>query len=537
MLVASCMPLARRHRPSILLNNIVTISDRGLVQRAPLMYPSVVYPRPSALPPLLPELTRRSSTSSARCHGVPTLFSFSAVVPNAVPAAVQARPVAPPSPASILLPNLPLLCISAASPPSSQDKTTLASGDLLNEVRRRDDTPFFEYAEDNRGQDILVLKSVLNYDAIFPLRLHPSAVRLRSFQTNLRQWRALCEGGMHKQQSKLLLKAFSFVHMNSLMLVFLDESRRFVAHDRNLITDAATGSDANQAEIDVHETLTALTLDIIYQAGLYLPFKANRALWHAREVIRRFAVEAVEKKLEAHAQRQREGQVLHSKEADLISVMIEETGGEWTVFDMAGQLTTFLVAGHETAASACSIDLNQIAKCPAIQDRLRAKIRSHFPGGLVSITSLENVDSRKYLNNVAREVLRLTPPVIGTIRMARKDTTIAEKFIPKGTFIIFSFAALNKSPELWGDDALVFHPDRWNCRQATSNIVFLSFSQGRRGCIGRRFAELSFKTILLALVSSFEFKIKEAHTTKWEAPVTYRPVNRLPMIVGSLPDW
>ncbi|KAK9450424.1 cytochrome P450 [Limtongia smithiae] len=476
--------------------------------------------------------------------------------------------------------------------PHPKTKPHWILGHFFYELKRQDGGLFLDWAEENPNEDFLVTFSILNNESI--LALSPQALTevlqsncytyvkppfvVKAFKPILGSGILFSDGDIHKHQRKLLTKAFAYGHINSLVPIFLKESRRLVKVYRKVLADTSEGDKKGKSvELNVSESLGALTLDIIYRAGLgldlncledpdnelstayknvfmtngtvskltfaaqaiipgfrFLPFKGNQLIWKARGTIKKFAVDAIEAKIAAYEQRQKTGTKLSKKDVDIISVMIEETGGEWTVSDMTDQLTTFLVAGHETTASAVTLALYLLGLNQDVQDRLRDEIRTQFPDGLESIATYEDVESLKYLNNVIREVLRLTPPVTVTMRMADKDTMIAGQPIAKGTYVTISMAAQNKATAFWGEDAAEFNPDRWEGRQAASNMAFMTFLQGPRACIGRRFAELEFKSILLSLIVSFKFMIKEGQEFEWIAPVTYRPVGGLPVLIEEV---
>lgn len=60
-----------------------------------------------------------------------------------------------------------------------------------------------------------------------------------------------------------------------------------------------------------------------------------------------------------------------------------------------------------------------------------------------------------------REVLRLDSPVPVTERKATRDDTLCGYFIPKGTVLLIPPTVVHVSPELWGEDASAFRPERF----------------------------------------------------------------------------
>ncbi|KAK9462347.1 cytochrome P450 [Lipomyces oligophaga] len=378
------------------------------------------------------------------------------------------------------------------------------------------------------------------------------------------------EGDVHKSQRKMLMPAFSYGHIKSLVPVFLSESSRMIRVLGQRLEKADEKYNTPPGVIEINNFLSGLTLDIIYRAGLgieftalehpdnelsaayrkvfspagtmnqlmfvlsvfvpgfaKIPFARNRMLRDARNTINKFASDAIEKKVAEYNENKNE-----KVEKDIISVMVREGQGVWSTKDMQDQITTFLIAGHETTASALCITLNHLCKQQDMQDKLRNEIHSAFPSGYASITSYEDIESLSLLNDIMREALRVTPPVAGTIRQTATDTTVCNQFFPKGTLVNLVMSLVNKMSLYWGEDATEFDPSRWRdpARIANaSNMSFITFLQGQRACIGRRFAELEFKCILVALVGSYKFEFSDDKEIEFRMRITYRPINGMPL--------
>jgi cytochrome P450 len=122
----------------------------------------------------------------------------------------------------------------------------------------------------------------------------------------------------------------------------------------------------------------------------------------------------------------------------------------------------------------------------------------------IDVASL--LEGMPYLNGVCNEVLRLFPTIPLTARITVRDTTM-----------IVAPWAINRNPKLWGPDSEEFVPERWidkNGRAtmnggAESNYAFLTFLHGPRSCIGERFARAELRSLLAALVGSFEFEMAD----------------------------
>ncbi|KAK9446607.1 cytochrome P450 [Limtongia smithiae] len=475
--------------------------------------------------------------------------------------------------------------------PAPKQKPYLFYGHFPYNTAKADGSQMVEWARENKGSDLMIKFAIANSERLVPVPRAMHEVLQSKCYTYVKppfisvmlkavagDGLLLAEGDLHKHQRKLLMPAFSFHHINTLVPVITDEARRLVDVYRQRIALASDGK-SDSGTIDVNESLSSITLDVIYRAGLglsfnaledphnelstayrtvfaatgvadqfmmlcqtmipgfkYIPIPSNIKLQQARQVIWKFANDAIEAKLRKFQNRDM-SEKLNDSEIDILNIMIEEGNGEWTVETMADQLATFLLAGHETSAAATTIALYYLCKHEDIQARLRNEIRTHFPDGLASIRTAADVESLKYLNNVVREVLRIIPPVIVSLRMATEDTVLVGQPVPKGTILLLSPTVMNRSTDLWGADADEFNPDRWDGHQATNNMAFMTFFQGPRSCIGRRFAEFEIKALLLAIIGSFRVGMEEGQTVEWKTKVTYRPVGGLPLRLTSLTDW
>src|SRR5271154_1055361 len=93
-----------------------------------------------------------------------------------------------------------------------------------------------------------------------------------------------------------------------------------------------------------------------------------------------------------------------------------------------------------------------------------------------------------------------------TTRVADVKDQINGVTIPKGTIIFIVIAAINFDETVWGPDVDTFNPDRWEkLPESVTNYSYLTFLQGPRSCIGRRFAETEMKVLLVKLIQNLRF--------------------------------
>ena len=228
---------------------------------------------------------------------------------------------------------------------------------------------------------------------------------------------------------------------------------------------------------------------------------------------------------------------------NILPVAIESGG--FTDEGLVNQLMTFLIAGHETTASALSWAICMLCQHPKVQNRLREEVRSSLPDPRCPTASVSSndIDGLPYLNAVGNEVLSLYSPVPVTVRVAADNTALIGHYVPKGTTIFISSWATNADKSFWGEDAADFNPDRWlgegkaNTGGIESNYAFLTFLHGPRSCIGQSFAKGEFACLLAAWAGALETRFADTdYVIKVRNGLTPRPQD-LEVKVRVLEEW
>jgi cytochrome P450 len=232
----------------------------------------------------------------------------------------------------------------------------------------------------------------------------------------------------------------------------------------------------------------------------------NRNMESARSIILDKATEIITEK---------EGQaVAHTKHKDIIALIskdnlkMKEAGEVGLSFEtMRDQVMTFLGAGDDTTAIGVAWTLHLLSTHPEMQTRLCEEIRAHMPLLFDPATRYDpeclekaDFDQLPYMDNVCRESLRYIPPIPMTVRESIADDKLGEYHVPAGTVIYILANAINRLPMYWGPTADEFNPDRWDKLPETyCTNAFMTFLQGPRGCVGRKFAETEMKVLLACL--------------------------------------
>ncbi|KAI1099060.1 cytochrome P450 monooxygenase [Jackrogersella minutella] len=168
---------------------------------------------------------------------------------------------------------------------------------------------------------------------------------------------------------------------------------------------------------------------------------------------------------------------------------------------LRGQAINILTAGRDSTATFLSWAFFHLVRHPAIMEKLRAEISEIDE----TITPLTRADLLRlsYLQNIVKEVLRLHPPVPLISRTALRDTMLptgggpggkSPIHVPKGMSVLYSAYCIQRRPDLYGMDAEMFRPERWDeeplrSRDATHRgWIYLPFGGGPRTCLGMDFS-------------------------------------------------
>ncbi|KAK8115464.1 hypothetical protein PG984_011966 [Apiospora sp. TS-2023a] len=237
-----------------------------------------------------------------------------------------------------------------------------------------------------------------------------------------------------------------------------------------------------------------------------LPWNKNKVFNNGTQSMRRVCQHLVQEKKSLLA-------TPAGDQVDILSRLVETDS--FSDDDLAEQMLTYLVAGHDTTSATLTWVFYLLAKYPLWQAKLRDEV-TEADSQLAGKSSVDmTLESLPILNGVINETLRLYPTVPVTTRIAVKDTTLGGHLIPEGTNLLVSPWLSNRSHEQWGARAEEFDPARWvdargrpnNSGGAGNNYGLLTFLHGPRSCIGKDFAKAELRCILATIVKAFEWSL------------------------------
>jgi cytochrome P450 len=185
------------------------------------------------------------------------------------------------------------------------------------------------------------------------------------------------------------------------------------------------------------------------------------------------------------------------------------------------ELVTLFLAAYETTAALLAWTLYLISTHPEVEARIRAEFDAVLGGALPGTDAARRLP---YLYAVLRESLRLYPsiPIIG--RSAARDTRIGDTRVPKGSEVLISPWAIQRSNRHYRDP-LAFRPERWTpeFEQGLPRYAYMPFSGGPRVCMGQYMAVQESMQILATLLQFAGLRPAEGRTPVLDAGMTAVP--------------
>ena len=211
---------------------------------------------------------------------------------------------------------------------------------------------------------------------------------------------------------------------------------------------------------------------------------------------------------------------------DLFDLMVAardpETGEAFTDEQLGDQVSTMILAGHETTATALFWSLYLLALDPATQDELAAEAKSALAGGTLDATRLT------FTRAVLDETMRLYPPAFLIVRAAAGRDAVPGAEIAKGDVVLISPWLLHRHEKLW-DQPNAFRPSRFlPGSPPPDRFAYLPFGVGPRVCIGAQFALTEATLALAKLIGTFKVELIDRAPVAPVGVVTTQP-DRSPM--------
>ena len=197
---------------------------------------------------------------------------------------------------------------------------------------------------------------------------------------------------------------------------------------------------------------------------------------------------------------------------DMLDVLLDpDLETPLTKQQIRDEIATFIVAGHETVASALTWAWHLLVTNPDELQKLKQDL------------------TRAQL--VFDESLRLYPPAWVITRLTLTDITVEEVLIPANSLVIVSPWLVHRNPKAW-ENPREFIPDRF--QSGSPQLGYIPFGAGARLCIGKEMARLEGARILAHIATNWNIEAVHNSPVPIDASVTLRPVSGMPVRISRL---
>ncbi len=245
--------------------------------------------------------------------------------------------------------------------------------------------------------------------------------------------------------------------------------------------------------------------DAIAYVDPYAPIES----FERRDAARAGLVELVE----GIMQRRTSAPPVPDDERDLLDVLmsITESDGSprFPADVVTGMFISMMFAGHHTTSGTAAWTLIELLRHPEQMALVDHELAELYAGGAeVSYQALREMPR---VEAALKEALRLHPPLILLLRVAKEDLECEGFLIRTGQMVGASPAVSNRISEDF-PDAEAFVPERYLAPRSEDQAnpwTWIPFGAGRHRCVGAAFAMMQLKAIFSVLLLDWEFELAQ----------------------------
>jgi sterol 14-demethylase len=197
----------------------------------------------------------------------------------------------------------------------------------------------------------------------------------------------------------------------------------------------------------------------------------------------------------------------------LMSIANEDGSPRFVADEVTGMFISMMFAGHHTTSGTAAWTLIELLRHPEDLDAVQRELGELYAGG--AEVSYQALRAMPRLESAVKEALRLHPPLILLLRVAKEDLEVDGFAIRAGQMVGASPSVSNRIPEDF-PDADSFQPARYlepREEDRSNPWTWIPFGAGRHRCVGAAFAMMQLKAIFSVLLSDWEFELAQPSDT------------------------
>ena len=245
--------------------------------------------------------------------------------------------------------------------------------------------------------------------------------------------------------------------------------------------------------------------DAIAYVDPYAPIESFRR----RDAARVGLVQLVEGIMERRAA----GSPSTDDERDLLDVLMsiknEDGSDRFSADEVTGMFISMMFAGHHTTSGTAAWTLIELLRHQDELEAVDTELAELYAGG--AEVSYQALREMPHLESAIKEALRLHPPLILLLRVAKEDLQFGGFAITAGQMVGASPSVSNRIAEDF-PDADSFQPGRYldpREEDRSNPWTWIPFGAGRHRCVGAAFAMMQLKAIFSVLLLDWEFELAQ----------------------------
>ncbi|NLE78540.1 MAG: cytochrome P450 [Rhodococcus sp.] len=197
----------------------------------------------------------------------------------------------------------------------------------------------------------------------------------------------------------------------------------------------------------------------------------------------------------------------------LVSIKDDEGRERFSADEITGMFISMMFAGHHTTSGTAAWTLIELLRHPDFMKQVVTELDELYSDGSdISFGALRQIPN---LEAGLKETLRLHPPLIILLRLARGEFEVGGYEIAENDLVAVTPAVSNRIPEDFPNpDA--FDPGRYidpNQEDIVNRWTWIPFGAGRHRCVGAAFALMQLKAIFSILLQDWEFEMSQPSET------------------------
>lgn len=282
----------------------------------------------------------------------------------------------------------------------------------------------------------------------------------------------------------------------------------------NITTQAFLGLDISERSLDLVEKIHFLNDFAVHKAlTKWLPTPSNFRYYKNKKLFDDYLLSTLKSNTNP------------VKTPLLEDILLKDEHGNFKRSEdyILGEAKNFFVAGHETTGNAISWTLLSMLQNGYVLIKVLEEINKVIGD---QTPTFESIEQLPYLDMVIQEGLRLYPPIWFFTRSAIEQDELNGYKIPANSNVNIITFLVHRHPKYWPNPHH-FYPERFSPEASRDRpkCAYLPFGVGPRVCIGRQFATMTMKMILVMLLQRYNFKLPhEDYHAKLEPLITLKAV-------------